>query len=312
MFPHHFHTVFFGGETDIFCRKKVKVNCETYHHMVLLKEHEAEMCYMLGNCYSCGQHGHGVAKCPIKLDRGKLVCEMIRRGYCKCPCHHRNPNANIDSVDFDDGLSGTIDWKSEEDGWSVDRSSTWPRAKDEGRRGEWEAIQVAGPVLGDEEEEVRQWVANDGEKEWAVESNSQWAEVMPGEGAEMSDIKRWESDEAERLEEEEGRRQLDAEMWAAIEAMERKKEEDRIKIQRWLEIVGEMGRTQYLKMTAAREAAIESARRTREAEGKVREGLLSALGTPVNSLESLPDLVSVDSSSGESEKSSLWEMALPF
>ena len=77
-FPHYYHVVYVGGETDIFGRKKAKVNCETYHYMALLRPEEARLCMATGSCYVCGKRGHGVAKCPMKIDRGKYICEMMK------------------------------------------------------------------------------------------------------------------------------------------------------------------------------------------------------------------------------------------
>lgn len=121
-------------------------------------------------------------------------------------------------------------------------------------------------------------------EEWAVEETvprNQWAEVMPGQGgADIVDIKAWEAIMKRGLEEaaeehEEFNREKAASYKRAVEGHEAERARAR-----------EMGTAQFLYM---------------QEEGE-RSGLLSPLGTPANSLASLPDLVEDSSSEG----SSLW------
>jgi hypothetical protein len=133
--------------------------------------------------------------------------------------------------------------------------------------------------------------------DWVERPANQWAEVMPGEGADMADIKAWEREVAETVTEvpklEEAREAFKKETRKAKEVALGRMIGD------WLADQGsrEDEREREREMgTAQLEYAIEAG---------IETGLLSALGTPMNSLASLPDLEEVENSSG-SERSSLW------
>ena len=157
--------------------------------------------------------------------------------------------------------------------------------------------------------------------DWAEKPKNQWEEVMPGEGgADMVDIEAWQREVFEALTEAQS-------MEEAREAFKKvKAAKEKAIINRWCDGVEERERQKRtggalaeLEQTLApimeghRSRFTEEREREREMgaaqleyaiEAGVESGLLSALGTPVNSLVSLPDLEEVEDSS--SEGSSLW------